>query len=158
MSSATMTIDGMTAEPRSRVSQSGRRMTDLAVAHTPRRFNKQSQQYEDVLDQDGQKITTWARATFFDEMADVVANIGKGTLVTMTGEPRVNVYTNNQGQPAASLDLQFASVALVVQKPRQNAPQGGFGGGSPQGQGSWASAPAQAPQNGAGGFDDSAPF
>lgn len=163
MSKANFSIEGFAAEPKPRVSQSGKRMIDVSVAHSPRRFNKQSNQWEDVTDKDGQKITTWARATFFDEKADAVQTlVGKGTLVRLEGEPRLNVYTNNQGQAAASIDVQFADISLVVQAARQDAPQGGFSGGSPQGQGEWAHPPVNAPQAGAqdfgGGFDDSSPF
>lgn len=131
MSKANMVIEGFAAEPKARTSQSGKRMLDVSVAHTPRKFNKQSNQWEDVLDKDGQKVTTWARATFFDEKADAVhAAVAKGTLVRMEGEPRLSVYTNNSGQASASIDLQFADISVVVQKPRQDA-QGGAGGGWP---------------------------
>lgn len=161
MSKATMVIEGFAAEPKARTSQSGKRMLDVSVAHSPRRFNKQSNQWEDVTDQDGKPVTTWARATFFGEKADAVyAAVQKGALVRMEGEPRLNAYTNNQGQAAASLELQFADIAVVVQKPAQQA-QGGFAGGSGQGQGEWVQPGANGAQNGAqgfgGGFDDS-PF
>lgn len=163
MSKATMTIEGFAAEPKTRVSQSGKQMLDVAVAHTPRRFNKQTNQWEDVTDKDGQKVTTWARATFFEEKAAAVAAVvQKGTLVRLEGEPRLNTYTDGQGKAAASIDLQFADISLVVQAARQDAPQGGFGGGTPaqepagQGQAAWG-APAASPGF-SGSFDDEQPF
>lgn len=148
MSKATMTVEGFASEPKARVSQSGKQMLDVAVAHTPRRFNKQANQWEDVTDKDGQKVTTWARATFFDEKAAAVAAVvQRGTLVRLEGEPRLNPYTDGQGKAAASIDLQFADISLVVQAARQDAPQPGFGSGTPaqaptgQGQADWG-APA----------------
>ena len=155
MSKASMVIEGFAAEPKARVSQSGARMLDVSVAHSPRRFNKQSQQWEPVRDKDGQEITTWARATFFDEKADAVhAAVQKGTLVRMEGEPRLSVYTNSQGQAQASIDLQFADISVVVQKPRSGAQQ-------PQGGGWSGDAGQSSPQatNGAqGGFNDPGGF
>lgn len=163
MSKASFVIEGFAAEPKHRVSQSGKRMMDVSVAHTPRRKNKQTGEWENVTDQNGAEVTLWARATFFGDMADFLATqVRKGVLVRLEGEPRVNAYTDNGGQAKASIDIQFASLSIVPMKPRQDAPQGGFGGGSPQGQGQWAQPPVNAPQTGAqgfgGGFDQEQPF
>ncbi|KUF05680.1 single-stranded DNA-binding protein [Leucobacter sp. G161] len=165
MSKATLVIEGFAAEPTARTTQTGKRMLDVSVAHSPSRFNKQTNQWEDVLDKDGQKITTWARATFFDEKADAVQQlVSKGALVRLEGEPRLNVYMNNQGQAAASLDIQFAHISLVVQAARQGSAQQGQGGA---GQSGWATAPTE-PFGGVtgdpgaggfgGGFQDENPF
>lgn len=99
-------------------------MLDISVAHSPRRFNKQSQQWEPVKGRDGNEVTLWARATFFDDMADFLqSQVVKGTLVRLEGEPRLNVYEDNGGRPAASIEIQFASLSIVPLKPRQDAPQ-----------------------------------
>lgn len=162
MSKANFWIEGFASEPKPRTAQNGRRMLDVSVAHTPRRFNKQSNQWEDVTDQGGEKITLWARATFFDEKADAVfAAVSKGTLVRMEGEPRLSVR-EHEGKTYTNLELQFADIAVVVQKPAQST-QGGYGGGSGAGVGEWSQPPVNGAQNGAGdfgggGFHDTTPF
>ena len=162
MSKASFVIEGFAAEPRERVSQSGKHMLDISVAHSPRRFNKQSQQWEDVTDKDGQKVTLWARATFFDDMADFLkSQVVKGTLVRLEGEPRLNVYEDNGGRPAANIEIQFASLAIVPLKPRQDAPQAWSSAPGGASAGEWSSSASNAPQTGAqgfGGFPDEEPF
>lgn len=151
MSKAVFSIEGFAAEPKPRTSQNGKRMLDISVAHTERRRNKQSGEWENVTDRDGNEVTLWARATFFDDQADLLAReVSKGTLVRIEGMPRLNVYTDNAGAAKASIDVQFATLSII---PRGS--QGGSGGGyqAPPAQQSWG-----APQNGAqeaGGFGDS---
>ncbi|MEV8339232.1 single-stranded DNA-binding protein [Leucobacter sp. NPDC077196] len=157
MSKASFSIEGFAAEPKQRTSQNGKRMLDISVAHTERRKNKQSGEWENATDRDGNEITLWARATFFDEQADLLAQqVAKGTLVRIEGMPRLNAYVDNSGTAKASIDVQFASLSII---PR--ASSGGSGGGS------WAPAPQQSqggfqgaqndPGASGGGFD-SAPF
>lgn len=133
MSKASFSIEGFAAEPKQRTSQNGKRMLDISVAHTERRKNKQSGEWENATDRDGNEITLWARATFFDEQADLLAQkVAKGTLVRIEGMPRLNAYVDNSGQARAGIDIQFASLSII---PRASG--GGSGGGS------WASAPQQ---------------
>lgn len=162
MSKANFVIEGFAAEPKQRVSQSGKQMLDISVAHSPRKFNKQTNQWEDATDRDGNKVTLWARATFFDDMAAFLATqVTKGTLVRLEGEPRLNVYEDGGGRPAANIEIQFASLAVVPLKPRQDAGHGGFNAGSGAGMNGWAQPGANGTQNGfqdSSGFDEQQPF
>ena len=151
MSKANFVIEGFAAEPRQRTSQQGKHMLDISVAHSPRRRNKQSGEWEDVTDQNGNKITIWGRATFFDDMAKYLATtISKGLFVRLEGEPRVNAYINNDGQAQASIDIQFASISVVPIPPKNDNAQQGWAQPSNQGQ--------PAPDNFGGGFDPDEPF
>lgn len=162
MSKANFSIEGFAAEPKQRVSKDGRQMLDVSVAHSPRRFNKQSQQWEPVKDRDGNDVTVWARATFFDDMAEFLqSQVMKGTLVRLEGEPRVNAYLDSGGQAQASIDIQFASLSIVPLKPRQDAQQQWSGVSSGAGAGAWSSGGVNGAQNGAqdaGGFEGEVPF
>lgn len=156
MSKANFSIEGFAAEPKQRISQNGRTMLDISVAHSPRRFNKQSQQWETVKDRDGNDVTVWARATFFDDMADFLhGQVAKGTLVRLEGEPRVNAYLDNGGRAQANIEIQFASLSIVPMKPRQDAPQQWSGASSGAGTDPWSSGAENGPQN---GFGDEQPF
>lgn len=153
MSYAHTRIEGFAAEPKQRVSQNGKSMLDISVAHTPRRLNKQTNEWEDVTDRNGAKITVWARATFFDEEAHEFARlVGKGTLIEVEGEPRVSAYLDNGGQPQASIELHRPKLKIIPRAPRQGVP----GAGSGVGAGSWSSGQGSGPQSAdfGGGFDD----
>ena len=153
MSSARMTIEGFAADPRQRVTNDGTPILDVSVAHTPRRRNKASGEWEDVVDRDGNKITTWARGSFFGDHAMYLATVvSKGALVRLEGEPRLNVYTDGQGQAKAGIDLNFPSIYLVPRPVQEMSPVGGG-----QAQQQW-----QQQQDGQAGFgssfDDQSPF
>ena len=143
MSKATLSIEGYVAEPKQRVSQNGKAMLDISVAHSPRRFNKQSNQWEDVTDQQGNKITLWIRATFFEDYAQLYAqHVTKGSYVRLEGEPRLNVYTDNGGNTNANIELQFAQLSII---PRRTAnDQGGY----QQAQQQWSQPAAQPASSG----------
>ena len=159
MSSATMTITGFASEPRSTITQAGRAMTSISVAHSPRRKNKQTGEWEDVTDKYGNKIVLWARGTWFDSEADHFAStISKGDLLELEGEPRINIYTNNEGATTASIDLQFAKLKVLPRAAKNDQQQpGSFGGGQAQQQ--WAQPSAQEQRfMSQPGFDDEQPF
>ena len=156
MSKALFSIEGFAAEPKPRVAQNGKRMLDISVAHTERRKNKQSGEWENVTDRDGNEITLWARATFFEDQADLLAaTVSKGTLVRIEGMPRLNVYVDNAGVAKAGIDVQFASLSII---PRA-ASGGGNGGGSGGPGDQWAQPASNGAQGGSqsfpgpGGFD-----
>ena len=136
--SARMTVTGFAQEPRQRVSQSGKPLLDVGVAHNKRRKN-QSGQWENATDKDGNELVMWVRATFFEDEALFLANeIRKGDFIELEGEPMVRAYTDNSGSAKASVEL---SGAVVKKLPR--AARGG---------GSNASSAAPGTGGGFGGF------
>ena len=141
MSKATLKIEGFLAEPRSSVKRDGGQVLNLSVGHTPRRKNKQTNEWEDA------GPTIWVQAAFFDEQAEFLATqVGKGVLVQLEGEPQLRVWESN-GKSGVNLELKFATLAIIPrpQNPHsgQGGSTGGFGGGN-------SSSPGNSAQGGAG--------
>src|SRR5882762_10121301 len=58
--------------------------------------------------------TTWVRISLWRERAENLSQyIKKGNLVMVIGEIDVSAYTDKQGQPAASLELNANEVKLL---------------------------------------------
>lgn len=157
MSTARTVITGFTTEPVQRIAQSGKAMLDISVAHTPRRKNQQTGQWEDVTDKDGNDLTLWVRARFFEAEADHLAqHVAKGTFVEIEGEPRLNVYEDKGGRPAASLELHRPVLKIIPRAPRSatgagSTPPATVGASDP-----WGA--SQAGAQGSGGFNEEQPF
>ena len=150
---AKMEIVGLAAEPKQAVTKSGDPVLNVSVAHTPRRKNQQTGEWEDAGD------TLWVSAAFFgDEATFLAGHVRKGLSVRLEGEPTLRTYSAQDGSARGQMELKRAALSIIPRRPRQDAQQGGFGGGSPQGQGQWVQPPANGAQNGAqaapGGFGD----
>lgn len=160
MSRATGIIEGFVAvDPRVNQTQSGKQVANVTVAHTPRRFNKQANEWVD------NGPTTWFEATVWNEAADLVAQtIQKGDVVRIVGDLVAEEYQRNDGSTGHKVTVRSASVALV-EKGKSKSGQAGAGraqngSASPgQGQGGWAAPGANSgPSGNSGGFDDEPPF
>lgn len=114
----TLTVDGYAAaDAEIRYTPQGTAVAEATVPYTPRRFNQQTQTWEDAGE------TTWVRASFWDKDAEPAQQaIKKGVPVTVTGVPRVRAYVGRDGQPHASLDMRVRSWGV---QPRVQRPQGG---------------------------------
>lgn len=144
MSKATLTIEGFVAKDPELGNHNGKSVTSVTVPHTPRRKNQQTGQFEDA------GPTLWVQASFWEADAEaVVANVRKGTLVTITGQPELRVYTKQDGTTGAELGLKFGTLGVI---PRQQTGQG-----APQtsAAGDWQSQPVPGAQ---GAFDSDTPF
>jgi single-stranded DNA-binding protein len=152
MSKATLTIEGFVAKAPELGNHNGKSVTNVSVPHTPRRKNQQTGQYEDA------GPTLWVQASFWEADAEaIVATVTKRTLVTITGQPELNVYTKQDGTTDAQLRLRFATLGVI---PRQEA-QGHAG--RPQAPTTpdepWSTpGGAQNAFQGGGSFGDDAPF
>lgn len=146
MSKASAEIEGFIAAPELRYSQAGKPFLTVSVGHTPRKLNKDTNQWEDAGE------TLWARGTFWEAEAEHLANVlQKGDFVIMRGEPTLRMYDGQNG-PGVSFELRRASIAVVPRAPKQqqqggyqNQQQGGQFGGQPM-QGWNPSAQAQQAQ------------
>ncbi|WP_437582705.1 single-stranded DNA-binding protein [Paramicrobacterium sp. CJ85] len=117
MSKATTTVEGFAAEPRRSQTQAGKDVLTVAVAHTPRRKNRETGEFEDA------GPTTWFEAAFWEQDAHAVAQVvSKGTLVTITGQPEVNVFTKQDGTTGATVRLKFATLGVVPRAQQANGP------------------------------------
>lgn len=140
MSKATVTVEGFAAEPR-KSNANGKDVTTIAVGHTPRRKNRQTDEWEDA------GPTTWFEAAFWeDEAAAVAQAVSKGTLVTLTGQPELNVFTKQNGETGASIRLKFATLGVIPRVNRQQQVQ-------PQSE-QWAQQPQADAWAQAGGYGD----
>ena len=148
MSKATVTIEGYVSRDPETKDVSGHRVTEVTVPHTPRKFNKQTDQWEDAGD------TQWWVAEFWDADGDAIQSaVTKGRLVTVTGQPAPRAYSKNDGAAGIALGLKFATLGII---PRASS----NGGGGDQ----WAQNQPTQTQGSAdawatpGSFDDSSPF
>lgn len=120
-------------------SQDGKPRFSFSAAESHRRFNKQSQQWEDTG-------TTWYSVTVFGRHAEDLADIiqeGAKQQVTVSGRMETRAYEHN-GEQRESLDVVADHVGLVHRAPQQQS------GGFQQSQGAWGQ---PAPDNAwAGGF------
>lgn len=136
-----ITVTGRLAQdPELRFASTGTAMCNISVPDQKRRKNPQTNEWED------QSATTWFRATVFKDAAEALAEHGrKGDTVVVTGELITREWENQQGEKKASLEIDFATVAIVPKAPqaqRQSVPAGGDPWATP--------AQSQAPGNGWG--------
>lgn len=70
------------------------------------------------------KHTSWLRCTLFGKRAEggLIQYLVKGQQVAVSGELKVNQYTNKEGAEKTSVDLIVDDVALLGVKPQQSAP------------------------------------
>lgn len=115
MSKATLTIEGFVAKAPELGNYQGKAVTNVSVAHTPRRKNQQTGQYEDA------GPTLWVQAAFWEQDAEsIVSVVTKGTLVTITGQPELRVFQKQDGTTDAGLTLKFGTLGVI---PRSSTPQ-----------------------------------
>lgn len=111
MSKATMTIEGFVAKDPELKFHNGRAVTNVTVPHTPRRLNKQTNQWEDA------GPTLWVQASFWEDDAElVVERVSKGSLVTITGQPELRVFTKQDGSADAGLSLKFGTLGVIPRR------------------------------------------
>lgn len=146
-------VGNVVADPELKYTPSGAAVANFRVASTPKKFNKETRQWED---QEGLFLTCNAWKSLAE---NVTESLHKGMRVIVTGTLRQRSYETREGQKrtvyeievdAVGPDLRFAT-AQVTRNPRS----GSQGGGAQQQAGStWN----QAPQGGGFGGDEAPPF
>src|SRR5690625_3372766 len=100
-------------------SQDGKPRFSFSAAESHRRFNKQSQQFEDTG-------TTWYAVTVFgrqaEDLADIIQENAKQQ-VSVSGRQETRAYEHN-GEQRTSLDVVADHVGLIHRAPQQQS--GGF--------------------------------
>lgn len=138
MSKATITVEGLVTKDPEMRQAAGKNVVSVDLAHTPRK--KEGNDWVDAGE------TIWFQASFWDREAQPIMDaVRKGTLVTVTGQPELNLYQKQDGTPGVSVRIKFGTLGIIP-RGTSNAPQN-----APQGQQGWAQ-PA-APD----AWDDSAP-
>src|SRR5690348_10355103 len=118
--SNTITITGrLAADPELRFAASGTAMCNISVPDQKRVKNKDTQEWEDA------SATTWFRVTVFKEAAEALAEQArKGDNVVVTGRLITREWTNKDGEVKSSLEVDYATVAVVPGGLRAQRSQG----------------------------------
>lgn len=159
-------IGNLTADPDLRFTQAGIPVASFTIASTPRRFNRQTNEWED-------EEALFMRCSLWRDAAENLAeSLEKGARVIAQGRLKQRSFTDREGNNRISIELDVdeigPSVKYATAKPNKidrrggggfggGASQGGYGG-PPQGQGGYGYGPQGgqgAPQGGpwaGGGF------
>lgn len=126
MSKATITVEGLVTKDPEMRQAAGKNVVAVDIAHTPRKM--EGDEWVDA----GQTI--WFQASFWDRDAQPIMDaVRKGTLVTVTGQPELNVYTKQDGTPGVSVRIKFGTLGIIPRPVSNPNP-------APQGQQGWAPA------------------
>lgn len=112
MSKATITVEGfVTKDPELRQA-SGKSVVSVDIAHTPRK--KDGNDWVDAGE------TIWFQASFWERDAEsIAAAVRKGTLVTVTGQPELNIYAKQDGSSGVSVRIKFGTLGVIPRENRQ---------------------------------------
>lgn len=126
-------VGNLVAEPELRYTPSGAAVANFRIASTPRRFNSQTNQWED-----GEALfltcNVWRQAA-----ENVTESLKKGMRVMVQGRLRQRSYETREGEKRTVFEIEVDEVgpslkyatASVSRNPREGGPggQGGYGGG-----------------------------
>ena len=169
-------VGNIVADPELRFTPSGAAVANFRVASPPRRFNSQTNQWEDG---EGLFLTcnVWRQAA-----ENVAESLQKGMRVIVNGRLRQRSYETREGEKRTVYEVEVDEVgpslkyatAKVTRTNREGGggggqQGGGFQGGGQQGGGygggqgqqsddPWGSAPQAGGSGGFGGMDDEPPF
>ncbi|MCB0919598.1 MAG: single-stranded DNA-binding protein [Actinobacteria bacterium] len=121
-------VGNLTRDPELRFTPSGAAVANFTVASTPRRFNKQSNEWED-----GE--TLFLNCSIWRQYAENVAeSLQKGTRVIVTGRLKQRSYENQQGERRTVFEVEAEEVGAALRSMTAKFSRvergGGFGGGS----------------------------
>lgn len=115
MTSANITIQGfLGAAPEVRYTQDGLAVANLSIAHTPRKYDQQADEWVDA------GPTLWVVASVWGAVAETVADTSrKGDLVAVSGQLALDEWTDGDG--VVRTDLVIRSATYLGMTPRQKA-------------------------------------
>lgn len=115
MTSANITIQGfLGAAPEVRYTSDGLAVTNLSIAHTPRKRDPQTDEWVDA------GPTLWVVASVWGAVAEAVADTSrKGDLVAVSGQLALDEWTDADG--VVRTDLVIRSATYLGTTPRQKA-------------------------------------
>lgn len=117
-------------DPEVRFTKAGKAVAGGSVADTPRRFNRDTSQWEDAGE------TLWLRFSLWDTKGETFAEVArKGDLVTLTGRLKARSW-EQEGQRREAVELDVQEAAVVPTQARQQAPAQSD---------AWGTAPTDAP-------------
>lgn len=105
---ATVTIEGGISEPTIRYTQTGKNLLEFGIGCTPRRKNKNTNEWED----DGDPL--WINVTLWNDDAERYADLlHKGDRIIATGTLARETFTRRDGVEGERLLLRFPKIALI---------------------------------------------
>ncbi|MDN6172662.1 MAG: single-stranded DNA-binding protein [Yaniella sp.] len=164
----TITIaGGLPRDAKLEYTNSGRAVTNFTVAQSDRKYNEQSQQWEDVrnlyLD-----VTIWndSRQNNPIPWAELADTLSKGDKVAVTGKLHTRKWQDKQGNNRSQIEFlanAFYIIGTQLDMPQQSQPaqsQGNQWGQQAPQAAAWDKQPAQAghPAGRAGDTDGAPPF
>lgn len=164
MHSTTVVVGNIVNDIDLKFTNAGKAFASVTVAVNEKKFNKQTNQYEDG--------ETWfARGILWGGLAENVhQSLGKGSRAIGHGRLKQRNFETKDGDKRSVVEIEFEAfgpdlrfATAQVTRTQARGQGGGFGGGSAQGQGDWAQPPANGAQTKntsefGGGFDDEQPF
>lgn len=108
-------IGNLTADPQSRITQSGHNVTSFTVAVNRRRREGQEQEADFF------RVTVWDKLAEFCQTA-----LSKGKKVAVIGAVSVSTYQARDGGFRASLDVMANEVEFLSPKDKQETQKPGF--------------------------------
>lgn len=145
MSAEVTMIGGLTDSPELRFTPGGKAVVSFTIAHTARRKNPNTNEWEDV----GEPL--YLRCNLWEQAAENLAESGlvKGTRVIAKGRLKQRSFEDREGQKRTVVELDVDEIGPSIKNATVTVTKaGGSGGGGKQDSG-WGSAPA------ASQFDDS---
>jgi single-strand DNA-binding protein len=147
-------VGNLGADPESRTTPGGLTVTNIRVATTERRKDRQSGEWVDE--------TEWHRVVMFDKMAETAREyLRKGSQVYLEGAIRTNKWQDKDGNDRYTTEIIARDMQMLGGRPGAGAPAGdddGYGGGSSGG----GSSRGRSSPGGAGRkeepFEDDIPF
>ena len=134
----------VTGDIQLRQTQQGKPFAAFSIAHNDRRFNAQTNQWEDG-------VTTFLDCVAFGALAQNLAQtVGKGSRVIAVGTLQQHNYTDQQGAQRSSMELTCDTVGVDLRSQTAQVMKNNPQQGQPAGQ------PYQQPQQ-AGGFNPATP-
>jgi len=101
----TVIVGHLGRDPEMRFTPNGKAVTNFSVAISRKFTGKDGQVVEK---------TKWFRVTAWDKLAELCNQyLRKGRLVLVAGEIEASAYTNQAGEPAASLELTAREVKFL---------------------------------------------
>lgn len=149
-------VGNLTADPEIRFIPSGAAVVNFTVASTPRRYDKQANEWVD-----GNAL--FLRCNAWRDMAENVAeSLARGDRVIVQGDLVQRSFETRDGDKRSVMELEVRAIgpdlrwkSATINRPQRAGSAGGQWSSGPPADDPWGSAPASAP---AGGFSDEPPF
>lgn len=106
-------VGNLGSDPDLKFTQSGKAVVNVSVGDTPRRFNRDTNKWEDAGD------TLWMRCELWGEDAEAVAQrLTKGSKVRVTGRLAQRSYDATDGSKRTVVELKADDISEIVKAPR----------------------------------------